>query len=262
MILDFDFVRTCRSLNLLKDRTCNLTHEYELELESSSSVVCMRSLLKPTRSLSRKHTTAQRVLFSDTYVSRFPRRDSAAPARPASRTHKRASSSSIPAVSNAPIDRIEGLRSPIPPPGPTPPEEPTEGPTEKERPRVRRKSKLEPEDEPSVSLPSELNILWTPEKLGTTSPSALPPPEIFQEVLTNLLITLHPQTQHRSVYPSPTGTIEPTLALYCPIEGGDYIIDETIRELSRKTNSDVVVLDSVQLAGGEWGSFGKGKLYK
>ena len=69
-------------------------------------------------------------------------------------------------------------------------------------------------------------------------------------------------SQHRSVYPSPTGTIEPTLALYCPIEGGDYIIDETVRELSRKTNSDVVVLDSVQLAGGEWGSFGKGKLYK
>ena len=134
MILDFDFVRTCRSLNLLKGRTCNLTHEYELELESSSSIVCMRSLLKPTRSLSRKHTTAQRVLFSDTYVSRFPRRDSAAPARPASRTHKRASSSSIPAVSNAPIDRIEGLRSPIPPPGPTPPEEPAEGPTEKGKP--------------------------------------------------------------------------------------------------------------------------------
>jgi hypothetical protein len=37
------------------------------------------------------------------------------------------------------------------------------------------------------------------------------------------------------------------------------VIDETVRELARRTNSEVVVLDSVQLAAGEWGHFGKGE---
>lgn len=36
------------------------------------------------------------------------------------------------------------------------------------------------------------------------------------------------------------------------------MIDETVRELARRTDSDVIVLDSVQLAAGEWGAFGKG----
>jgi hypothetical protein len=48
--------------------------------------------------------------------------------------------------------------------------------------------------------------------------------------------------------------------LYCPIEGGEYVIDETVRELARRTGSEVVVLDAVQLAAGEWGHFGKGKV--
>lgn len=219
----------------------------------------MRSLLKPTRSLTSKHATTQRVLFSNSYVSRLPRRDSTAPVRPTSRTHKRASSSASPVASNAPIDRIETLGGPVAPSGSVPPEEPDEGSSEKEKTRRVRRTRAEIEDDnPSVSLPPNLDILWTPESIGMVSASALPSPEILQEVLTDFLITLHPQTQHRSVYPSSTGsTVEPTLALYCPIEGGDYVIDETVKELARKTNSDVVVLDSVQLAGGEWGSFGK-----
>ena len=39
-------------------------------------------------------------------------------------------------------------------------------------------------------------------------------------------IALHPQTQHRAKYGS--------LALYCPIEGGDYVVDETVKELVRR----------------------------
>ncbi|PSR74167.1 hypothetical protein PHLCEN_2v10123 [Hermanssonia centrifuga] len=74
----------------------------------------------------------------------------------------------------------------------------------------------------------------------------------------NLHITLHPFSQHKAAYASPAGPpVEPTLALYCPIEGGDYIIDETIRELGRQAGAEVVVLDSVQLAAGECGHFGK-----
>lgn len=87
----------------------------------------------------------------------------------------------------------------------------------------------------------------------------MPPPEILEEALNNLHITLHPQTQNRAVYASPQGPpTEPTLALYCPIEGGDYVVDATVRELARRTGSEVVVLDAVQLAAGEWGDFGKG----
>jgi hypothetical protein len=37
------------------------------------------------------------------------------------------------------------------------------------------------------------------------------------------------------------------------------VIDETVRELARRTGAEVVILDSVQLAAGEWGHFGKGE---
>jgi hypothetical protein len=114
-------------------------------------------------------------------------------------------------------------------------------------------------------LPDGLDILWSPaeESLESceTHASALPPPEIFDDALNNLLITLHPQTQHRATYASPLGPpTEPTLALYCPIEGGDYVIDATVRELARRSGAEVLVLDAVQLAGGEWGHFGVGNL--
>ena len=52
--------------------------------------------------------------------------------------------------------------------------------------------------------------------------------------------------------------VEPTLALYCPIEGGDYVVDETVKELARSVGGDVVVLDCVQLAAGSVGRFGPG----
>jgi hypothetical protein len=42
------------------------------------------------------------------------------------------------------------------------------------------------------------------------------------------------------------------------IEGGEYVIDATVRELARRTNAEVLVLDAVHLAAGEWGAFGKG----
>ncbi|KAK0197193.1 hypothetical protein F5146DRAFT_34122 [Armillaria mellea] len=113
----------------------------------------------------------------------------------------------------------------------------------------------------SIDLPPGLDILWTPAELPDGEPigaASLPPPEILEEALNNLHITLHPQTQNHAVYASPQGPpTEPTLALYCPIEGGDYVVDATVRELARRTGSEVVVLDAVQLAAGEWGDFGK-----
>jgi hypothetical protein len=137
--------------------------------------------------------------------------------------------------------------------------------TEAEKPKRRTKASAASKDSDPPQLPAGLDVLWAPEtdNLDANSSHSLPPPEIFEEALNNLHITLHPQTQHRACYPSASSSpIEPTLALYCPIEGGEYIIDETVRELARRTRSEVVVLDAVQLAAGEWGHFGKGESFK
>jgi len=120
----------------------------------------------------------------------------------------------------------------------------------------------------SSQLPVSLDILWTPEPHPRASASSnlqnldLPPSEIFEDVLDNLHVALHPQTQHRATYTpqdgSASSTVEPTLALYCPIEGGDYVVDETVKELARRVGADVVVLDCVKLAAGSVGQFGSG----
>ncbi|EJU05449.1 AAA-domain-containing protein [Dacryopinax primogenitus] len=82
---------------------------------------------------------------------------------------------------------------------------------------------------------------------------------MMHDALTSLLLCLHPQTQHRSLFPGPGGQaqVEPTLALYCPIEGGDYVLDETIREVAKRAGAEVVVLDAAQLAAGSHGVFGR-----
>ena len=246
-------------------------------------VSCMRSSLLRSRSLvQRRLPSAQRVLFSYSQPARYPRKQSAP--RAASRTVKRASSSSTPSGaappgSSASADSQSGRGDASPSAGSPPPEEPDENaedngekPLVQEKVKRARQTKADAEtDNPSVFLPPELNILWTPDTMPEVSPSALPPPEIFEEALTDLLITLHPQTQHRSAYASSSlssssssgvsGTVEPTLGLYCPFEGGDYIVDETVRELARRTDSDVIVLDAVHLAAGKAGCFGKGSLF-
>lgn len=107
-------------------------------------------------------------------------------------------------------------------------------------------------------------ILFAPsQSLGETLHFVLPRPEILEEALDKLLITLHPQNQARAmVSPSRSShPIEPTLALYCPIEGGDNYIDYTVHELAFRTGSEVLVLDAVQLAAGEWGIFGE-RMYR
>ena len=226
----------------------------------------MRSLLQPTRSLAQRRASSktQNLLFSCSHATRLPRQ-STPRTRAVSRTDKRTSSSATPIVPT-PSHRAELINTTI---GSSPPEEPTPDPgdeddgpgkPEAEKNKRTRKTKAEDADsERSLPLPEGLDILWTPNAMKELSPSALPPPEIFQEVMTDLLITLHPQTQHRAVYASLSNPpVEPTLGLYCPIEGGDYIIDQTVQELARRTDSDVVVLDAVQLAAGEWGAFGKG----
>lgn len=154
---------------------------------------------------------------------------------------------------SGPEEPPEGDESPQEPPPFT--EEPEKVKTR--RPRLSAASK----ELDTVSLPGGLNILYDPsssEDHGNGN-SARPPPDIFENALHNLHLTLHPHIQHQAAYPSQSSSrLEPTLALYCPIEGGDYVIDATVREMARATNSEVVILDSVHLAAGEWGMFGKG----
>jgi len=80
---------------------------------------------------------------------------------------------------------------------------------EQDKPKQRRTrvSTAATKDSDPVQLPDGLNILWMPEidhsEPELSQSTALPPPEIFEEVLNNLHITLHPQTQHRASYASP-----------------------------------------------------------
>ncbi|KAF8321679.1 AAA-domain-containing protein [Clavulina sp. PMI_390] len=88
--------------------------------------------------------------------------------------------------------------------------------------------------------------------------AGLPEPWLLQDAYEALLLALHPQTQHRATYSSNNGlSAEPTLGFYCPIEGGDYIIDATVRSLAQRAKADVVVIDAVELSAGEHGMYGK-----
>ncbi|KDQ60701.1 hypothetical protein JAAARDRAFT_125437 [Jaapia argillacea MUCL 33604] len=217
----------------------------------------MRSqfLLRRSRSLSKTCLRSQRP--SLVIVRPRAARDPTSP-RP-TRVYKRSSSSSSNIFPLSP--ETEG--TPVSPEDPAPPENPPEEP---ERPKRRTRSSASSKEDATSKdsdsppqLPNGIDILWIPDEGSVSSqPGALPPPDILDEALHNLQITLHPQTQHRATYPSPQGPpVEPTLALYCPIEGGDYVIDETVRELARRTDSEVVIMDAVQLAAGECGQFGK-----
>ncbi|KAJ7109306.1 hypothetical protein C8R44DRAFT_802169 [Mycena epipterygia] len=214
-------------------------------MRSQALIQRSRSLLKASR------TSFTRTLF--TSPSRASRSD------PLSRPtvfNKHLSTTPVPTSEPPPLESPSD--GPPPVNAASPPEPPPEEPE-----KLKRKTKAAPKEPPETPLEFPdglaLEILWRPESdPGPSSQAALPPPEIFDEALHNLHITLHPQTQHRAAYASPIGPLlEPTLALYCPIEGGEYVIDATVRELARRTNAEVLVLDAVQLAAGEWGTFGK-----
>jgi hypothetical protein len=114
-------------------------------------------------------------------------------------------------------------------------------------------------------------ILWQPNDPSPSAPlpsgedpndCGLPEPWLLQDAYEILLLALHPQTQHRATYPSSIGlAVEPTLGFYCPIEGGDYVIDSTIRSLARRAKADVVVVDALELSAGEHGRYGKCKSF-
>ncbi|KAI0647163.1 AAA-domain-containing protein [Trametes meyenii] len=220
----------------------------------------MRShlLARRTRSLLKTLPKYPRAQLSSTHALRYPRKDRPATSQSTPRLSRRAISSET-----SPHEQVESS-GPAPPAAPSASVPETPSPEDGEEKPKRRVRVPVVKEVDSVPLPPNLNILWTPDsdpnEPSSTAPrdNTLPPPEIFNEVLHNLHIVLHPQTQHRAAYSSGgSSLVEPTLALYCPIEGGDYIVDATVREMARQTGADVVVLDAVQLAAGECGHFGK-----
>ncbi|QRV80902.1 AAA family ATPase [Ceratobasidium sp. AG-Ba] len=116
----------------------------------------------------------------------------------------------------------------------------------------------EPLDLPEKISAPALDCIWNSPALATTNSRALPPPTHLEDALSQLRITLLSKTQHKAVHVvEGSELVEPTLAFFCPIEGGEYVIDATVKELAKKTNSDVQVIDMMQVAAGEWGVFGK-----
>ncbi|KIJ04396.1 hypothetical protein PAXINDRAFT_104190 [Paxillus involutus ATCC 200175] len=186
---------------------------------------------------------------------------------PSSEVHKRLASSQ-PALDehhrdqSHPVDEVPSDSPPENDPPPDPSSDPTpDKPLRRPKASASASPPKDADDRPQ--LPSGLDILWIPDVshdpgASLSTNNALPPPELFEEALTSLHITLHPRTQQCAGYSSPAGPpVEPTLALYCPVEGGDYVVDETVRQLARRTGAEVLVIDSAQLAAGEWGHFGK-----
>ncbi|KAJ3786811.1 hypothetical protein GGU10DRAFT_374546 [Lentinula aff. detonsa] len=217
-----------------------------------------QTILRRSRGLLRTRSTIS--LYSSSILPRLPRKTAQKRFLPNSREKRLVSTDSQPVETSA-----SSSPSDVPPEEPpaaseVPPESSPDDPDKsKGKRRVISSSSLSLREQDSIELPEGLRILWNPDELPAEplNPGSVPPPEILEEVLHNLLVTLHPQTQHRAAYPPPLAqSEEPTLALYCPIEGGDYIIDSTVVELARRTDSEVLVLDAVQLAAGEWGYFG------
>jgi hypothetical protein len=179
----------------------------------------MRSptLLRRSRSLLKTSST-HNILSAARCQRRIPCKASSTSLTPAhGLIHKRfASSTSSPSTLPVPVD----------PDNPDTPESPP-GEPEKSKRRTRVSPPAADNGGSTVQLPPDLNILWAPD-YGTSERdelrlSTLPPLGILEEALNNLHISLHPKTQHRATYSSPAGPpLEPTLALYCPIEGGDY----------------------------------------
>ncbi|KIK59761.1 hypothetical protein GYMLUDRAFT_261762 [Collybiopsis luxurians FD-317 M1] len=217
----------------------------------------MRSqhLLRRSRALLRTNPVS---LYSSALPSRSPKKPSSkrlfphSPARCSSTNNNGSQDSSVPSSQvDPPAEESSSSSKPSPIP---PPEDPDKSKGKRGARFVSSSSK-----DQEIQFPEDLHILWNPDELPAEplNPESVPPPEILDEVLHKLLVTLHPQTQHRAAYPPPlTPSVEPTLALYCPLEGGEYVIDSTVVELARRTGSEVLVLDAVQLAAGEWGYFG------
>lgn len=149
--------------------------------------------------------------------------------------------------------------------GPPPPEEPTAEDAKEKRMRPRRRTTPAEAEETIPMYPVDVRLLqslsynrmmdqWP---VSSRSPSR----DALDDAYSKLLVALNHRTQVLALpRPDAEQSIpEPTIALYCPMEGGNYVLDETVQELSRMLSANVVTLDVAQLAAGESGAYGKGR---
>lgn len=111
-----------------------------------------------------------------------------------------------------------------------------------------------------ASLPSDFG-----DKFLTSSPPRAPPAPgddsgsgtdsltFYEQQLKNqLLASFLPANQQ--------ALADPTLALVCPIEGGEYIVRQTIKKAASLVNADVVRIEAIECLGlRQYGGLGQGK---
>jgi hypothetical protein len=149
--------------------------------------------------------------------------------------------------------------------------------------------------DPAVSLPSNLaaTILWSPPfqepmnvsdisssgsssgspaTIQTLRPAFHFPDGIFSEVRAETMYAFSQSVQLASVGADKDDSLpngnnqtanslpEPVISLYYPHEGCHEILDSMVKSLAMEQGADIVVLDSLQLALGEFGAFGKGAI--
>lgn len=114
----------------------------------------------------------------------------------------------------------------------------------------------------TVALPSDFADRYlttapaTPPRAPEDEPDAAfdPPYAFYEKQLKNqLLASFLPANQQ--------ALTDPTLAVVCPIEGGEYIVRETINKAASLVNADVVRIEAIECLGlRQHGGLGQGEL--
>jgi hypothetical protein len=136
--------------------------------------------------------------------------------------------------------------------------------------------------EPAVTLPCSFaeNFLWyhtdNSAMMVDKSGSARPSPSHAHTFHSGILSEVQAAASYAFSYPAQMGHVgdvpftrgeakpltmaprEPSITLYCPYEGCHDVIDRMVATIARQQKADVVVLDALELALGEFGSIGPG----
>ncbi|CAE7206546.1 unnamed protein product [Rhizoctonia solani] len=106
--------------------------------------------------------------------------------------------------------------------------------------------------EPSKFSEGFLQGLWNPQVLQESN-TYLPPKHMLDDIHAQLSIVLSPTTQSRAARSDKDKPVsEPSLTLYCPLEGGEHVVDATVQALADRCNADILMLDLSQLVIEQW----------
>ncbi|EUC55976.1 AAA family ATPase [Rhizoctonia solani AG-3 Rhs1AP] len=98
-----------------------------------------------------------------------------------------------------------------------------------------------------------LEGLWNPQVLKEHDSSCLPPKLMLEDIYLQLSVLFSPEMQKNAARCDKGERIsEPSLILYCPLEGGEYVVDATVQAMAERFNAEIQMLDLIQLALDEW----------